>query len=191
MACVEVRAQLAALIERQVGNDEARNARAHRRFGEALETERQQGIQIAHQQQRRIDAGAGTQILHLLENPAQAHTLRQRRLAGALDGHPVRHGIGEGNSDLHHVRPRGHAEQVLTKSLPTRIAGRQESDQGRLPLGGGFANGRRDALGGSHFRTASSVVCRVGMSLSPRPERHTRMRPPGCLAAQARAPASA
>src|SRR6185437_9094697 len=140
-ARVEEATQLRALIERQIRNDEPGYSGARGGLRQTLVPESQQRIQIAHEQQRSGQPGMGSpQALQLLQDPTQADSLRESRLAGALNGDTVRHRIGERHTDLDDIGPGGYGEQMLAEALPARITGRQERHQSRLTLGGGLAD---------------------------------------------------
>src|SRR5690606_21183586 len=86
----------------------------------------------------------------------------------------------------------GDLDELVAKTFFHREAG---GDKGHH--GDAFAAHRAEGVGkllcggAAHDASpgdASRVVCRVGMSLSPRPERPTRMRLPGKRFASSRAP---
>ncbi len=118
--------------------------------------------------------------------------MSESHLAGTLDRHAVGHWIGERDADLNYVRACRNRLQMLAKPLAAGKAGREKGNQRGLAPCGGVPNGGADGFCGTHCApVASSVVLKVGMSLSPRPERQTRIFAPGFFAANTLAPASA
>ncbi len=102
-----------------------------------------------------------------------------------LDGHAIGHGIGEWHADLDHVCFGGERDQVVAETLlGGKTCGEKADHRHTFAAYGTDRISQARCRSLAHERTscpASSVVCKVGMSLSPRPERPTRMRLPRIL----------
>ena len=122
---IECRTELIALIDRQIGHDESCDLRIHGRAAQERQPQRKQRIQIAHEDHRHAEL----QRREFAQDPAQAHALRQRRAARALDGDAIGHRIGEWHADFYDVDARRHRLQVLAETLAAGVAGRHESDE--------------------------------------------------------------
>ena len=171
-----------AFFERQIGNDEAGDAGARCIVRQSIETVRQQRIEVAHQQQWRAQLRARTGEFG--KNPFERHALRERYAAGALNRGAVRHRIGERHADLDDVgRVRDCGEQRQEGLTLRKSCGDIADERGpsaRLRVTDRFG----DHTACSHHCTSfSKVRCSVGMSLSPRPDKPTRIFAPGCCAA--------
>ena len=145
--CLQNRAQLCRLLKRQVRHDERADTGGKRAFGQRLVTEREQGVQIRHHDQRRIDFIFGH--IELLEDPRQAHALPQSLEAGALNRHAVRHRIGERDAELDDIAGASNLFQRFDK-------------RGRIGIARGNEWHQADASGivGGAQRSADSFVCR-------------------------------
>ncbi len=67
-------------------------------FAEVLESESQNRVEVAHEQQRYLDSL--TQFGRRLQADRSVHPLLQRLLAGGLDGGAIGQGVGEGDAQL-------------------------------------------------------------------------------------------
>ena len=159
----------------------------------APEPEGEQRIQIAHEQQRRARrraAPSSSARIQLRLTPCASAARLARWMVtpsaiGSVNGTPISTTSAAAAS----------ARRCSRKLLARREAGGQIGDQRRLAAARRRARiARADALARTHgaLLPASSVCCSVDMSLSPRPERHTRMRAlADARRAQRSAPASA
>ena len=168
---------------RQVRHDEPADARRPRSSRQLVQPVRQQRIQVAHQQQRRL--GATRQCADGGENPRHRHALRQCGTAGQLDGGTVRHGVRKGHADFHHVGSIRHLQQIFGERFQLGKTGCHERHEGRTTSVMRGLDGLADAFGRNAHQIFpfNRVRWSVGMSLSPRPERQMRMRLPGLACA--------
>ena len=127
-----LRREFRALVERQIGHDEAAHAHTLRIRRQTRQSIGEQRIEVAHQQQR---CALSRQRLELLQDPAQAHARSQRLFAGTLDRDAVGHRIGERHPDLHHVSRTGDLEQIAREAIAARETGGQKRYQRELSAG--------------------------------------------------------
>ena len=128
------------------------------------------------------------------QDPSQRHALFECGAARALDRGAVRHRIGERHTDFDDVRRVGRVTRNWSrKPRASRESCRHVRDERRTDLSFfGVADRSADGIAcGHHSASLSNVRCRVGMSLSPRPDRPIRMHLPEFAFAWRRAPASA
>src|SRR3954447_248541 len=131
----------------------------------------------------------------------------ERLLRCRLDRRPVHDRVAVGQADLDHVAAGvHHGAQRLDGTVHIREAGGQVPDERRASLGAGARERRPSAHAGTSPADSSPGLpasssgrvwpspnhsIAVPMSLSPRPDRLTRIVEPGCSSASWRAPATA
>ena len=109
----------------------------------------------------------------------------ERGKTGALNGGAVRHRIAEGDADFDHIANLGDRGEVFLELAQRRKPGGEIAHQRRLTFRRRASNRGGYALAGLHDQRISfnNVFCRIGMSLSPRPEQPMRICAPGFLPA--------
>src|SRR5262249_49352380 len=132
-----------------------------------------------HEDERHLELG--THALHELEDAAERGAARESPRAGALDRGAVGDGVGERDADLEAVRTGvGEGKEQRLGELEIRIAGRDEGQERALSLRPKRAEAIAEA---AHVQCAPSFACARAArssrtwitSLSPRPERFTRI----------------
>ena len=115
-----------AFVQRQVRYDAAGHARPRGVGGEAFQSVLQEGIEVAHEHEARLEAPGP--LFEPVHNPFEGDALFQRASGGVLDHRAVGDGIGEGDADFDYVRAAG--VQFLDDA-PERIeCGEARGDEG-------------------------------------------------------------
>ena len=163
--------QLGRLLGRHVDGEHAVDADRAGLLGERRIAHGLDRVQVAHQDDRRILV-ALAELADEGQGLAQAHVVREGALAGALDHRAVGHRIGERHADLEHVGA----------GLDQRVQGGNGERRGRITRGDEWNQGRAASLaeglelGSQSTHSAMpSRAAMVLMSLSPRPDRLTRI----------------
>ena len=137
--------EFAGFFGRQVGHDEAVGARGGGVRDVARHAVRQDGIDIAHQQERLRHAGR-TQAGGQRQAAGQGHALLQRHLRRVLDRRPVGQRVGEGHAQLDQIGAgRGDRTHHRLGGGDVRVAEGEVGHQRRTALGARRRKGRRDA----------------------------------------------
>ena len=117
------------LLQGQVGDDEAVHAQAPGFLGGAFQAVLQDGVVIAHQNQRNF--GFLAQFPRQFQDFLEMHPLFQGPVTGRLDGGAIGQGVGEGNAQLQQVRaPGGHLQGQGFGGLKIRVPGGDKGNEG-------------------------------------------------------------
>ncbi len=138
-------------------------------------------VAVAHRHDRRLGPGL-VDAADELDRVIERGSSRQRHRRRALDRRAIGQGVRVRQPDLQHVRP-GVDERhgYIQGRRGIGVAGRGEGDEGRAPLVVSLANGLADSSPALrlHARPPSipaiSRSSTAAMSLSPRPDRPSRM----------------
>ena len=158
------------MLGRQVDHDQAVDAGVFGFGNKARHAVFVDWVEVAHQHQRG-HLLAFAELTNHLQGFRQVLTVVQGANIGQLDRRTIGHWIGEGHTQLNHIRAGG--RQTLEdgqRGVVVRVATGDEGHQGRAVLL--FQLGKA-ALQAAHacFSCCSMWCTMVCMSLSPRPER--------------------
>ena len=169
--CLGIVQDQVGLLRRQIDDDQPVHPGLRGIDAELRHAVREDGVEIAHQHQR--GAGiAGAELAHQVQYAPQRRPGLQPAQPGGLNGRAIGHRVGEGHADLDDVRAiGGHAQEQRQGGRAVRVEGLNEGDQGAAALLAQTSEYTGDAA----HRLVPRCLATVKISLSPRPERLSRM----------------